>query len=135
WLVAAGLVGPRAGASPLRDLLAARGQQRPGADDEGALNGVTAHGPFELPSGAEVERDIPWGPDPIQRLDVYRPPHADGAPVIFMVHGGAWDKGDKALWRTVKNKVAHWVGRGYVLISPNYRMLPAADPVEQANDV
>jgi len=134
WLAAAGLIGPRAGATPLRDLLAARGADRPGADDEG-MSGLTAHGPFELPSGAQVERDIPWGPDPIQRLDVYRPAHADGAPVIFMVHGGAWDKGDKGLWRTVKNKVAHWVGKGYVLVSPNYRMLPVADPVEQANDV
>jgi arylformamidase len=36
--------------------------------------------------------------------------------------------------RVVEAKVAHWVPKGFVFISANYRMLPA-DPVEQAHDV
>jgi arylformamidase len=102
-------------------------------DDE--LDGAAERGPFPLPAGARVERDIAYGTDPQQRLDVYRPAKADNAPVILMVHGGGWRRGDKALWRVVKNKVNHWVGRGYLFVSTNYRMAPAADPVAQAADV
>ena len=34
--------------------------------------------------------DLPYGPDAAQRMDVYLPPSAHGAPVLVMVHGGAW---------------------------------------------
>jgi acetyl esterase/lipase len=95
-----------------------------------------AHGPFELPPGARLERDLAYGNDPRQRLDVYRPaPGADLAPVLFMVHGGGWTRGNKALWRVVRNKVEHWVGKGYLLVSTNYRLVPDVDPLTQAEDV
>lgn len=94
-----------------------------------------ARGPFELPQGAVVERDIAYGEDPAQALDVYRPARAEGAPVILIVHGGAWRRGDKELLRSVRNKVLHWIGRGYVLVCANYRMLPQAPPLAQADDV
>jgi arylformamidase len=95
-------------------------------------------------------RDVPYGPDPLQRMDVYLPnaflPRAnaqvngDGAatrkaPVIFMVHGGGWRHGDKASSAVVDNKAAHWLARGYVFISVNNRLLPQANPLEQARDV
>jgi arylformamidase len=99
------------------------------------FNEPTESGPFELPAGARLERDLPYGNDPLQRLDVYHPAAATGAPLIFMVHGGGWTRGNKALWRVVKNKVNHWVGTGYIFVSTNYRMAPAADPVAQADDV
>jgi acetyl esterase/lipase len=100
-----------------------------------------AWGPFELPAGARVVRNLGYGSDPAQRLDVYFPARSPGparaaaAPVMFMVHGGGWCRGNKALWRVVKNKVAHWVGAGGIFVSTNYRLLPAADPLTQANDV
>jgi arylformamidase len=107
--------------------------------DDGDLGAATnegsALGPFDLPAGARVERDLAYGTDPQQRLDVYLPAKADGAPVIFMVHGGAWRQGSKSLWRVVKNKVAHWVGKGYIFVSTNYPMLPSADPLTQADSV
>lgn len=78
---------------------------------------------------------IPYGPDSRQRFDVYAPANAHGAPVIVMVHGGGWRIGDKSMRRMVQNKVAYWVPRGYVFISINYRMLPDADPLQQARDV
>jgi acetyl esterase/lipase len=78
---------------------------------------------------------VSYGPDARQSFDVYAPADAAGAPIIFMVHGGAWIIGDKTNRRTVENKVAHWVPRGFVVISANYRMLPDADPLEQARDV
>ena len=85
--------------------------------------------------GARVLRDVPYGGDARQRFDVYLPARPAG-PVILLVHGGAWAFGDKASPDVVKNKVRHWVdGQGYVLVSTNYRLLPAARPLEQAGDV
>jgi len=79
--------------------------------------------------------NIAYGSDPAQKLDVYRPENAKHVPILFMVHGGAWRVGDKASQSFVQNKVNHWVPKGYIVISINYRMLPAANPLVQANDV
>lgn len=79
--------------------------------------------------------DIAYGSDKRQVMDVYKPANASNAPVIFMVHGGAWRMGDKGARSVVKNKVSHWVDKGFVFISINYRMLPDIQPVEQAMDV
>jgi len=92
--------------------------------------------PATIPPGVRVLRDVPYGGDPAQRMDVYLPAQgAAHAPVIFMVHGGGWSRGDKAMRSVVQNKVARWVPRGFVLISTNYRMLPGTRPIEQARDV
>ena len=91
----------------------------------------------QLPTRAEprVVRNVRFGSDLRQRFDVYAPADARDAPVIFMVHGGAWAYGDKSARGVVENKVARWVPRGFVVISTNYRMLPKADPLEQARDI
>ncbi|MGE0332431.1 MAG: alpha/beta hydrolase [Ramlibacter sp.] len=88
-----------------------------------------------LAQGTRVLRDVPYGADARQRFDVYLPARPAG-PVILLVHGGAWAFGDKASPDVLKNKLRHWVdGLGYVLVSTNYRLLPAARPLEQAGDV
>jgi arylformamidase len=115
----------------------AAGVDAAGVGDEldSGVDEAAESGTFELPAGARVERDVAYGSDPLQRMDVYHPANADGAPSIFMVHGGGWSRGNKAQWRVVKNKVNHWVGKGYLFVSTNYRMAPAADPLTQADDV
>jgi arylformamidase len=85
-------------------------------------------------AGNRIVRDVAYGPDARQRFDVYAPDDARGAPVIFMLHGGAWAFGDKGAASVVDNKVARWVPRGFVFVSANYRMLPDAAPLEQARD-
>ena len=79
--------------------------------------------------------DLAYGNDPAQTLDVYAPTAAKGAPVIVMVHGGAWRFGAKDNRGVVQHKVAHWVNNGYVFTSLNYRMLPAADLLTQSQDI
>jgi arylformamidase len=80
-------------------------------------------------------RDVAYGSDTAQRMDVYLPEHPAAAPVIFMVHGGGWRSGDKAMASVVTNKLARWLPQGYLVISINYRLAPQAGPLEQADDV
>lgn len=89
----------------------------------------------DLPAIARIEHDVSYGPNKRQCFDVYIPAGAKNAPIIFMVHGGAWRMGDKSSLRVVKNKMARWLPKGFIFISANYRMLPEADPVMQARDV
>lgn len=91
--------------------------------------------PLVLPPGAQVDRDLAYGPDPAQRLDVYRPANAQNAPVIFMVHGGGWRRGDKDAAGVVNNKVEHWLPKGYIVISVGYRLVPDVTPMGEAQDV
>ena len=83
----------------------------------------------------KILKDIPYGKDIRNTMDVYLPSQAKNSPIIFMVHGGAWWTGDKAYKSVVENKVSRWVARGFIFISANYRLLPKADPLQQASDV
>ena len=87
------------------------------------------------PPSVAVVRDVAYGADAKQRFDIYVPKGARNAPVVVMVHGGAWRIGDKRSRGVVGNKVARWSRDGIVVVSVNYRMLPGTDPVEQARDV
>jgi acetyl esterase/lipase len=90
----------------------------------------------DLPKGTQLRRDLAYGADESQALDVYSLPR-DGAarPIIVMVHGGGWRRGDKNYRGVVEQKVAHWLPRGYLFVSVNYRMLPQQDVAGQAADV
>jgi acetyl esterase/lipase len=84
---------------------------------------------------APTQSNIAYGPDPDQRFDLYRPANTDSAPLILMVHGGGWFRGDKDMGRVVDNKVERWLPRGIAFVTINYRMQPKAPPLEQARDV
>lgn len=88
-----------------------------------------------VPAKVKVLSDVSYGKDAKQVFDVYIPERATEAPVILMVHGGAWRGGDKANKAEFENKVAHWVSKGFIFISTNYRTLPELRPVEQTDDI
>jgi len=93
-------------------------------------------GPADVPAGVLVERELAYGSHVRQRFDIYRPARrVVDAPVIFMVHGGAWRLGDKSMNTVIEHKVARWVPRGVLLVSANYRLLPEADALAQADDI
>lgn len=134
-MAALSLLNPGASADPMRDrvgesMAKTRNVNDLERDDDGGASGRSF-----LPPGAGVQRDLAYGGDSAQRMDVYIPPNSHGAAVIFMVHGGAWRLGDKASAGVVENKVARWLAKGIVFVSVNYRMLPKADPLAQAGDV
>ena len=117
----------------VRDLSVSYGTSRAvrRAQDDNAHHG--GQGP--LPPGVRLLRDMAYGSDAAQRFDVYLPPQVPaGAPVLFMVHGGGWRRGDKAMAKVVAHKVARWVPRGIVLVSTNYPLLPVP-PIDQARAV
>lgn len=92
-------------------------------------------GAIPVPKGTQVTQNIAYGSEPEQRLDVYRPATGDRLPVIVMMHGGAWTGGSKSSTGVVVNKVGHWLPKGYVFVSVETRLVPKADPLQQAGDL
>jgi len=129
------LLNQSASAGPMRERIAEPVPTTPQVNDLEKDDDAGASGKSFLPAGASVQRAIAYGADSAQRMDVYIPRNSRGASVVFMVHGGAWRIGDKASAGVVENKVARWSGKGMVFVSVNYRMLPEADPLTQADDV
>ena len=58
-----------------------------------------------------------------QVLDVYAPAGAKNLPVVFWIHGGGWQAGDKRWSRSSRRP--SWT-RGFVFVSTNYRLLPTS---------
>lgn len=76
-----------------------------------------------VPTGAlEVSRNIAYGPEPRQQLDVYRPRNARGPrPMVVFLYGGNWDSGERQSYLFVAEAL---VSRGYVVVVPDYRVYP-----------
>lgn len=74
-------------------------------------------------NGYTLEADIPYGSDPRQKLDLYRPdaPRADGKAVIFF-YGGSWDSGTRSDYLFVAQAFA---ANGLTVVVPDYRIYPA----------
>ncbi|WP_313623341.1 alpha/beta hydrolase [Achromobacter sp.] len=84
--------------------------------------------------------DQPYGPDAAQLADVHLPDTTDataesGSPILVVVHGGSWKGGDKAASDVVDDKLAYWLPKGFIVVSVNTRLLPAARPEQQAEDL
>jgi acetyl esterase/lipase len=82
----------------------------------------------------KVGRDIPYAEPKNERqmLNVYAPPNAKNLPVLFWIHGGGWQRGDKS---EVDHKPQAFVDRGYVFVATNYRFVPKVTIKEMAADV
>jgi acetyl esterase len=87
----------------------------------------------DMPRGGEVLRDIVYGEDERQRLDVYLPVAASRpAPVVVFLHGGGFIRGDKA----DREAVGHYFSRhGVLAVLPNYRLGPRHGWPAGAEDV
>jgi acetyl esterase/lipase len=70
-----------------------------------------------------VKRNIPYAKPAHERqvLDIYAPDGAKNLPVVFWIHGGGWQTGDKS---SVQIKPRVLTERGFVFVSTNYRLLP-----------
>jgi acetyl esterase/lipase len=72
--------------------------------------------------GVSVQRDIAFGDDPRQRLDVYRPRAAAAPlPLVVFIYGGAWKSGSKSDYKFVAAPLAR---QGVVVAVADYRLVP-----------
>ena len=73
-----------------------------------------------------VKRDIPYADRAQERqvLDIYSPAGAKNLPVVFWIHGGGWQTGDKS---SVQVKPQAFMDKGFVFVSTNYRLLPTVE--------
>jgi predicted esterase len=96
---------------------------------------ATYFGP-EAWTGIRIERDIAYGSDPLQKLDVYTSEqHPRGAPVVLFVHGGGFTRGDKH-GRYQPDNMTLWAARqGMVGVNINYRLAPGAPWPAGAQDL
>lgn len=70
-----------------------------------------------------VQKDIPYTQPTQERqfLDIYSPDNAKDSPVVFWIHGGGWQAGDKS---SIQSKPQWFLQQGFVFVSTNYRLLP-----------
>ncbi len=70
----------------------------------------------------ELSPDVPYGPGPEQRLDVYRPRHLkNSAPVIVFLYGGRWQSGSKEEYRLLGDGLTR---EGVLAVVPDYHKYP-----------
>ncbi len=86
------------------------------------------------PPWLQISSDVAYGKDPRQRLDVWRQSTTPwGAPILVYFHGGAWMMGDK---REQGRPLLHeMVGRGWLVVTANYRTAPGDRWPAQMEDV
>src|SRR5262245_4566307 len=81
--------------------------------------------------------DVAYGPNPVQKLDVYLPDGPKSGIAILYLHSGGWCCGDKADVR-LQGIPVYLMKQGHVVLSANYTLTPAsgASPLpDNINDV
>jgi len=68
-----------------------------------------------------VARDIAYGDDPRQRLDLYAPTVSGTYPILVFFYGGGWDSGSRDLYGWAAQALA---AQGFVVALPDYRVVP-----------
>ncbi|MBI2769328.1 MAG: alpha/beta hydrolase [Burkholderiales bacterium] len=99
-------------------VLAALSALLSGCSAAGVLNALV---PRETYQGQE---DVAYGPDPRQRLDVFKPLAPAGGqppPIVVFFYGGSWTRGDRADYRFVGEALA---SSGAIVLVADYRLSP-----------
>ncbi|MSU25018.1 MAG: alpha/beta hydrolase [Opitutus sp.] len=81
---------------------------------------------FSVATAQPVARDLRYADSTHERhvLDVYAPAGAKDLPVVFWVHGGGWQGGDKS---SVQLKPKVFVEKGFVFVALNHRLWPTVE--------
>jgi formylglycine-generating enzyme required for sulfatase activity len=87
------------------------------------------------PLGVRLHRDLAYGPHELNTLDLYVPETAGPHPLLIMIHGGGWRRGDKNNQNSGPSKAAFAAERGWALASINYRLSPEVQHPAHVEDV
>lgn len=72
-------------------------------------------------NGYVVHKDIAYGGDPRQKLDIYVPDNVKSAPVIVFFYGGSWRMGSKNDYLFLGQAFA---SKGFITVVADYRLFP-----------
>lgn len=77
-------------------------------------------------TSTQIATNLAFGPQPRQKLDLYRPTRAavgptSKYPIIVFLYGGSWQTGDKRGYAFVGRALA---ARGFLVAIPDYRLVP-----------
>ena len=97
-----------------------------GCSAVGVLNSLTPKHNYQLSEG------IAYGPDPRQRVDVYRPkPFTSEQALIVFFYGGSWNRGSRKDYAFIGEALA---SRGIVVVVADYRLYPQVQYPEFLKD-
>jgi acetyl esterase/lipase len=83
-----------------------------------------------------VTRNVAYGGDPRQVLDVFQPRGIARAPVVMFVHGGAFIRGNKMVNDEVYANVLYYFARnGRLGLNVEYRLAPAVRYPDASHDL
>ncbi len=68
--------------------------------------------------------DVPYGDDPRQVLDLWRVDSPGPAPLLFFIHGGGWQGGDKG--KVYSSGLTNFLAAGVSVVSVEYRFVSQA---------
>lgn len=87
---------------------------------------------------AKTELNVPYGTDPMQKMDIYLPAgrSVNTTKVVVLIHGGAWTAGDKADFAAAVDTIKRRLP-SYAIFNINYRLSANPNNVfpTQENDV
>ncbi|MEO0061667.1 MAG: Phenmedipham hydrolase [Pseudomonadota bacterium] len=103
----------------------------------GGTNALFAGMNRGLDPATQVARDHAYGPDPRNRLDIFRRADTAGAPVLLYVHGGGFVMGDKHTdGSPFYSNIGDFAARhGFVGVPMTYRLAPAHQFPAGAEDI
>lgn len=87
------------------------------------------------PAGEQVKviKDVAYGPDKMQVMDLYLPTAAPAPrPLVICIHGGGWAGGDKKAYAWLGDALA---GKGFAAASITYRRVPGVRAPAAMDDV
>lgn len=97
----------------------------------GRLGGLVLN--FGVAKHLDISRDLPYGPDPEQRLDIFKPRVSEGKglPIVVYFHGGGWISADKRIYDGICAVLSRY---GFLMFNVNYRLAPGSRFPAQLQD-
>jgi acetyl esterase/lipase len=68
-----------------------------------------------------TQSNLPYGTNSAQVLDVYSNTAYTNAPVVVLIHGGGWYKGNKTGIENIYSP--YYLSQGFVVVAPDYRLV------------
>jgi acetyl esterase/lipase len=87
---------------------------------------------FQVSRDLQVARDLPYGPEDRQVLDVYTRGDVPSKGTVIFVHGGYWDEGSKNDYPFLADSLTE---QGFITVVVNYRLVPDVTFPKYVEDV